>query len=140
METGNLDIPEILIVEDDEDLGLALSDRFKSLGYHVRVARTGPEAIAIAVDHNHHAVILDLNLADMDGLQVLRSLKEIDPTLLAVVLISEPDTTLKKEVSALGAFECLVKPYNSHELDAFISWAIKVKPLLQSRQRDSSVA
>lgn len=139
MDRMTPDVPEVLIVENDDDIGLGLRDRYQSLGCQVHVARTGAAAIAIAATHDFHAVILDLSLPDMDGVEVLGFLKEIDPTLSTVVLASELDTQVRKEVIALGVFGYLVKPCNGHELDAFLSWAVKVKMLSIHKNQDASV-
>lgn len=139
MDRAAPDVPEVLIVENDEDIGLGLRDRYQSLGYQVHVARTGAAAIAIAAIHDFHAAILDLDLPDLGGLEVFRFLKEIDPTLSILVLTSEPDAQIRKEVVVLGAFGHLVKPYKCHELDAFLSWAIMVKMLSLHKSQEAPV-
>lgn len=124
----------MLIIEHDEDIGSAITERLESWGCKTRLAQTGPEAISIAVTSYHDVVILDLNLVDMDGLLVLQCLREIDPTVLAVVLASEPDPWVQKQAIDIGIFGYLVKPYESHEFDTFVASAIKAKTLSRSKQ------
>jgi len=130
---------EVLIVQENPDLSKELESRLIAKGYVVRVAHTGPAAIALAVTNRHHVVIVDLDLLDMDGMEVLRYLKEVDLGLMPIVLMNQPSSAVKQELIALGAFACLVKPCNVLELDALIDWAAKVKELSSERAEQSCV-
>lgn len=136
MESREVQVPEILIVEEDEDLSQGLHDRFTAKGYRVRVAHTGPAALAAAATCRHQVVIVDLDLLDMDGLELLSHLKEIDPQFMPIVLMNQPDAGVKQELISIGAFACLVKPCSVRELDALVSWVIKVKMLSADRQEE----
>lgn len=136
MDTSEVYVPEVLVVEENEELSQDLRDRFTAKGYRVRVAHTGPAAIATAVTCRHHVMIVDLDLLDMDGLELLSHLKEIDPQFMPIVLMNQPDAGVKRKLIAIGAFACLVKPCNTRELDALVSWVIKVKMLSSHRQEE----
>jgi two-component system, sensor histidine kinase len=81
----------VLVVDDDDDmrevLGLVLTD----LGYDVRAAATGPDALEIAADWRPGVALLDIGLPGMDGYGVARALRPLDPSLRIVALSgSEP--------------------------------------------------
>jgi PAS domain S-box-containing protein len=128
----------ILLVDDDPDITEALSDLLEHEGYHVHLAVDGGKALEKAKQHHYSAVILDLGLPDMDGLEVLRSMLEIDAKLPIIVLTAY--TTADKTIGALsqGAFAFLTKPYNRDQLKATLSRAVGVKALATRAEKIES--
>src|SRR5688572_31748779 len=81
--------PEILVVDDDPDVRRMLQNMVESLGYRARPAATGLEALTL-IQHGHpDAVLLDLSLPGIDGLEVCRRLRS-DPntSTLPILLIT----------------------------------------------------
>src|SRR5262245_39848121 len=76
----------LLIVDDDALLRQALAKRFERQGLAVTVAANGAEAVARAEARRHDIALLDLNLPDMSGIDVLARLKEVQPELEALML------------------------------------------------------
>src|SRR5690606_36985817 len=75
MEALRTTTPTILVVDDEVDICLALSDLLESEGYRVETVQTGSEALRrVSPVHSYSAVILDLGLPDLDGLIVLQRL------------------------------------------------------------------
>ena len=128
----------ILLVDDDPDISEALSDLLEHEGYHVHLAVDGGKALEKAKQHHYSAIILDLGLPDMDGLEVLRSMLEIDAKLPIIVLTAY--TTADKTIGALsqGAFAFLTKPYNRDQLKATLSRAVGVKALATRAEKIES--
>jgi len=77
----------LLIVDDERSLHMSIGEWAREAGYHVIDAYTGREGLAMVREHAVDVVLLDLRLGDVDGLQVLRKIREEDP-LLPVVMIS----------------------------------------------------
>ncbi|MES4785654.1 MAG: hypothetical protein C4294_07350, partial [Nitrospiraceae bacterium] len=119
----------ILVVDDDPDICLALTDFLEHEGYHVDVKGTGAEAIEQLQSHRFGAAVLDLGLPDLDGLDVLKAFQEVDPKLPVIILTAY--TTVEKTVGALsrGAFAFLTKPYNRDQLKATLKRAIGMQAL-----------
>ncbi|MGH7233689.1 MAG: PAS domain S-box protein, partial [Nitrospiraceae bacterium] len=119
----------VLIVDDDPDIGQALTDFLEHEGFQVEVAEDGAAAMEKAKRLHYGAVILDLGLPDIDGLELLKMLLEVDSKLPIIVLTAY--TTAEKTIGALsqGAFAFLTKPYNRDQLKATLSRAIGVKAL-----------
>jgi DNA-binding response OmpR family regulator len=66
----------ILVAEDDPDLALGLRNNLEIEGYDVRVARDGAEALALALQWQPAVLVLDLVMPKIDGMRVLRELRE----------------------------------------------------------------
>ncbi|BCA53110.1 hypothetical protein W02_02500 [Nitrospira sp. KM1] len=119
----------VLVVEDNPDLVIGLQDLLEHEGYQVSVAGTCAEALAQAHSRAFNAVLLDLGLPDGDGLDVLHTLQQLDPSLPVVIVTAS--TSTEKTIGQLskGAFAYLIKPYNREELRAILRRAIGVKDL-----------
>lgn len=130
METSYSSTPHILVVDDETDICLALSDLFGSEGYQVEAVETGNEALRrVSPAHPYSAVILDLGLPDMDGLTVLQRLHVQDETLPVIILTAHGDQQEKLATLRHHAFAHLMKPYNRREVLAMVRRAVEVKTL-----------
>jgi DNA-binding response OmpR family regulator len=105
----------ILIVDDDVELVGLLSFAFETAGYVVGTAFDGNEALAMVRAHNPELVILDVNLPNQDGFQVLAELRRISqaPVIMLTVRATEEDEI---EGLDLGADDYLRKPFSPRAL------------------------
>jgi len=124
----------VLIVDDDAGLRHALSDRFKFWGHSVESAPDGTAALTVAARKSFDIVILDLNLPDRDGLDVLAEL--VRRECLAAVIMLTAHGTIGRAVEAikLGAVDFLTKPTDFDLLQKV------VERTLRGRQRDRAAA
>ena len=109
----------LLLVEDDEGIGRSLARTLEGQGFEVGWARTGADALAL-VSAATAVVVLDLGLPDMDGLEVCRRLRAMQPGSQVLVLTArgeEADIVLGLDA---GADDYLVKPFRLAELLARI--------------------
>ncbi len=114
----------ILVVDDDRPLARALAINLKARGYDVDVALTGRDALARAAARPPDAVVLDLGLPDLDGLQVLAGLRGW--TSVPVLVLSAREEQREK-VAALdaGADDYVTKPFGMDELLARLRAALR---------------
>jgi two-component system KDP operon response regulator KdpE len=114
----------ILLVEDELPIRKFLAASLASAGYQLDEAATGGQAIQHAAQKPPDLVILDLGLPDMDGQQVLRSLRE---WLSAPIIILSARDQEQQKISALdnGADDYLTKPFSTGELLARIRAALR---------------
>lgn len=119
----------ILVVDDDVDIALGLHDLLRHMGYRVDVTHTGTEAVARARSYNFDVVLLDLMLPDIDGMEVLSTLRTIDPALPVIMVTAFADVPQKHGSLIEGAFGYLTKPYDTEELKALVRRAVGVKHL-----------
>jgi signal transduction histidine kinase len=105
----------VLAIDNDEDVTRILSYIFETQGHQVICAHSGMEAIELARRHRPDLITLDLNLPDLDGFEVLRTLRAAEESRhIPVICISvRPDVRLAQ---ALGADFCMEKPLDIDRL------------------------
>ena len=110
----------ILIVDDDKALRESLEETVAALGHRPLSAASGSEALARLQRQPVEAVLLDLHLPDMDGIEVLRRLREKPKRPLVVILTAFASAANTIEAMRLGAFDHLTKPIGRDDLDALL--------------------
>ncbi len=106
----------VLIVEDDAALSMFLKRGLELEGYGVDFAGGGEAAIESALTDPPDLLILDLNLPDIDGIQVLRALQKVTPAISTLVLTGRNSVEDRISCLDLGADDYLQKPFSLHEL------------------------
>ena len=117
--------PRLLLVDDDPDITLALSDYLRMEGFDVEVAETGNGAIHKGTTQSYDVVLLDVGLPDRDGIEVLGELAERRPQLPVVLLTAF--TSIQKTTSPdklNKAFAYLTKPYSRAEIKEVLHRAV----------------
>ncbi len=114
----------VLVVDDDRQLLRALRINLSVRGYEVFTAATGSGALGAAAEHHPHAVILDLGLPDISGVEVLVGLRG---WMSAPVIVLSARTDSADKVGALdaGADDYLTKPFGMDELLARLRAAVR---------------
>ena len=130
-----MDKPLILIVEDDQQIRNFLNIYLKAQGYGCIETRSGQAALALTAANNPDIVILDLGLPDLDGLEVIRTLRGWSQIPIIVVSAREQDSEKAKALD-LGADDYLTKPFSTTELAARIRVALR--HMRQRRGQDES--
>lgn len=108
---------KLLIVDDESRFLEAIAKRLQKRGFDVRTATNGKDAIDIARDEKFDIALLDLKMPGIDGSQVLKVLKSEHQFLEAIILTGHGSLESAVELTRLGAFSYLPKPY---ELDKLI--------------------
>ena len=109
--------PRVLLVDDDQDISLALGDYLRQEGYDVDVVTTGNMALHKGTTQAYDVVLLDVGLPDRDGIEVLGELSNRKPQLPIVLLTAF--TSLRKTThpdKLNKAFAYLTKPYSREEV------------------------
>jgi two-component system, NtrC family, response regulator AtoC len=106
----------ILLVDDQDTIRFFLEKTLKQEGYEAVTAKTGAEAIEKAREVVPDLVLLDLKLPDMDGLEVLRRIKEIFPEIGVVMITAFGDIETAVNAMKHGAFDFVSKPINLDQL------------------------
>lgn len=108
----------ILLVEDDEVLGDALHESLRHNGYSVDWAKDGNAADTTLTQPVYEAVVLDLTLPGMDGLEVLKRLRHRKFTVPVIILSARENLDDRIKGLDLGADDYLTKPFKLPELEA----------------------
>jgi DNA-binding response OmpR family regulator len=121
---GNVDA-RLLIVDDDPHIRLSLVRALNLMGYQVEAAGSGQQALALMEAAPFDLVILDLRLPDIEGVEVMLRARQIQPTLLIIVLTGR--ATLDSAIAAVKAHavDYLLKPASVHDISAVVSAALE---------------
>jgi two-component system OmpR family response regulator len=111
----------ILVAEDDPDIRLLIRTRLQMAGYEVDVARNGAEAITRIVGMQPDAVILDINMPEVDGFGVLAALKDMPQRPAVLMLTARHSTEDVQRAISLGAKDYLSKPFTETQLLARVA-------------------
>ncbi|SIQ75779.1 two-component system, OmpR family, response regulator [Rhizobium sp. RU35A] len=122
----------ILLVEDNQALAEGLSAILRGSGYVVDVVADGLSAEAVATAERFDLIILDLNLPEMDGLQVLRSLRARQNQTAVMILTARGAPEERVRGLDLGADDYLTKPFDISELEARIRVLLRRQAGLRS--------
>lgn len=107
----------ILLIEDSQDVVEYLRDTIlRPSGYEPVLANTGQEGLHLAVEEQPDLILLDLNLAHMTGMEVLRGLRDTVPTVPVTLLIFAGSEQIAVEALRLGVRNYVVKPLKSQEV------------------------
>lgn len=119
----------VLIIDDDPLIAKTLSSHMARKGFEVTQAETGEAGVQKFAEVGPDLVLLDIRLPDLDGLEVLRRVREKDQKSCVLIMTAFDDMKTTVEAIKLGAFEYLVKPLNFIDLDLTIEKAFQVRAL-----------
>ena len=100
----------LLLVDDEQDYLHVLAKRLKKRGLEVCAVFSGSEAIKTMRTQDFDVAVVDLKMQDMDGIEVLKVLKKLDPDLEVIMLTGHGSEQAAREGISLGAFDYLTKP------------------------------
>jgi DNA-binding NtrC family response regulator len=106
----------ILIVDDEEVVRLSHLRSLESADCNAQTAEDGREALNVMEQHPFDVVLLDLRMPDLDGMDVLKTIKQRWPDSEVVVITGYPSIETAKEAVRLGAFNYLAKPVGPTEV------------------------
>ena len=116
METRPDFQPRLLIVDDEVNLLKALVRMLRGQEFELFTAETGTAALSVLEENLIDVMLLDVKLPDLDGIEVLRRAKEIDPETAVIVMTGHGTIMMAVEAIREGAFEFLQKPFESEDL------------------------
>jgi DNA-binding NtrC family response regulator len=119
----------LLVIDDETVFVEVLAKRLSRRGVRVEKAFSGRQGIQMLRHRDYDAVLLDLKMVDMDGLEVLKVIKIIDPDLPVILLSGHGASEAAQRGLAGGAFDFLAKPY---DLDRLVE---KIRAASASRSR-----
>src|SRR5213075_1397177 len=129
MKSKNQDI-RILVIDDEPMMSDSLKRHLAEEGYAVDTAASGAEAIDLFDGGAHHLVICDLQLPDMDGLTLLRHMKDAKPNAEVIVVTGYGSVQTAVEAIKAGAFYFVEKPFDFEELLPLAEKALERRELM----------
>lgn len=120
----------ILVVDDEPNMADSLKQNLMEEGFSVDTAPTGAEAIELFDQGGHHLAICDLQLPDMDGLEVMRHMKDARPTTEVIVVTGYGSVARAVEATKAGAFYFVEKPFDFEEIQPLVEKALERRELV----------
>lgn len=117
--------PRLLLVDDEIGYLEVLAKRLTRRGFDVTTASSGSEAIRALRQWEFDLAVVDLKMEDMDGIEVLKVFKRMDPSIQVVMLTGHGSERAAREGIAQGAFDYLIKPVGIEVLVATITAALE---------------
>jgi DNA-binding NtrC family response regulator len=127
--------PSILIVDDDEVMQQTLSDVLKKRGYEIFLVGSGNGALAVIKKNVIDLVLLDMRLPDVDGIDVLKKIKELDTEILVIMMTAYSDVQTAVSAMKSGAYHYINKPFELEELKLLIEKGLETKSLINEVRR-----
>lgn len=128
-ESVQTDPIRLLIVDDEVGFVNILTKRLSRRNMEVTSAYTGTEAIQTLRKQDFDVAVLDLKMEEMDGIEVLKIFKKMDPKMVVIMLTGHGSEQAAREGIEFGAFDYLTKPCELEELMA------KIREAYQERNR-----
>ena len=121
-------LPDILIVEDTAALAKLYREYLKTEKVTVRNAATGSEAEALIAERSPDVLLLDLNLPDMNGLDILKRLQKAGSDIITVVITAHGSVNVAVDAMRAGAYDFLLKPLSAERLLVTIRNVLERRP------------
>ncbi|MBA4418312.1 MAG: response regulator [Syntrophus sp. (in: bacteria)] len=121
----------ILVVDDNEDMCLIISDVLRAEGHMVEIACDGESALNELKKETYNLMVLDYKLFDMNGLEVLEKLRGTTPLLDTIMISAFGSESVKARARELGVYDFIDKPFDVNVL------LKAVKKALCKRQADN---
>ncbi len=130
---------KVLLVDDEKDFLDIMTQRMETRGMKVSTSASAKEAIEKIKENSYDAVVLDLLMPEMDGLEALKAIKEIRPEMQIILLTGH--ATVEKGVEAIkeGAMDFIEKPADMEKLTEKIKKAQAQKMLIVEKRQKEKV-
>ena len=126
---------KILVIDDDTSLRRVLEYNLQEEGYEVLAASSGEEGLYLFGQSPPNLVITDMNMPGMDGLMVLKSVKDRSPETLVIIITAFGAVEVAVEAIKAGAYDYITKPFNRDELRLTVKKALQFSGLAEENRR-----
>ena len=116
----------ILIIDDEENIRKYLGQSLAKDGFEVHTAQYGKEGLNLLLGKNIDIVLLDLNLPDINGLDIIKEIKRIDVQSVIIIITAYGDINSAVEAMRLGAYDYITKPFEIDDIKIVINKALKI--------------
>ncbi len=120
---------KVLIVDDDHDLRAVVGDVLRDEGFAVSEAKDGVTALAVIKKNMPDAVLLDLKMPGLDGIEVLQEIRKIDSHIPVIIMTAHGDIPTAVEAIQKGAYDFTVKPPDFDRLIITLKRAVERRKL-----------
>jgi two-component system, response regulator, stage 0 sporulation protein F len=111
---------KILIVDDQFGIRILLNEVFQKEGYKTFQAANGVQALDIVKKHDPDLVLLDMKIPGMDGIEILKRMKVLDPDIRVIIMTAYGELDMIQEAKNLGALTHFAKPFDIDDIRAAV--------------------
>ena len=115
----------ILIIDDEMSIRFSLKTYLSKQGYQVYDAETGEKGLELFKKHNPQVAIVDIKLPGVDGIEVLRRIKKVNPNCIVIMITYLSEVRLAVKSMKIGAYDYYTKPFSLKEISESVSNAYK---------------
>jgi len=117
----------VLIIDDDESMRIACLQTLGEVGYRVQTVENGSAGLERANRESFDVVLLDLKMPGISGMEVLKTLKRLDPSIAVIIITGYATIDAAVKAGRLGVFHFLSKPFTPETLVSTVEKAVKSK-------------
>jgi len=128
----------VLIVDDEKNILLTLSQSLEVLQLETDTTTNGEEALAKLKEKDFTLILLDLRMPGIDGMEVLRQVREIRPDIQIIMISAYGTIELAVEAMKLGAVDFIPKPFSPEDIRALVSRVLDREKLDEQKVADYS--
>ena len=125
----------VLVADDEKVIRFVIREALEKQGYLVEEASDGEEVILKSRSNSFDLVILDIKMPKMEGLEVLREIRKIDPGIPVVMITAYGNTQIAMEALKEGAYDYFVKPFDVGEIRIVVKRALEKRRLQTQIER-----
>ncbi|MBI9078875.1 MAG: response regulator [Pseudodesulfovibrio sp.] len=130
---------KVLLIDDEAEFLENLSERMRVRGMEVNTAQTSENAVSAVEEEEYDAIVLDLQMPGMNGIEMLKAIKARRPDLQVILLTGQATLEAGIEAMKLGAMDFMEKPADIDSLTEKIKKAQAKKMLLVEKKSESKV-
>jgi two-component system alkaline phosphatase synthesis response regulator PhoP len=124
----------ILVVDDEAAIRYSVSKTLQRVGYVVREAASGEEALEMLKGNWFDVVLTDIRMPGIDGVELVRRIKDADPDTVVILMTAYPNLGTAVEALRLGAHDYLIKPSSSQDIRASVARGVERAQALKRRR------
>jgi len=125
-----------LVVDDEKNIRLTFSETLAQMGFDTRTASNGEKALAKLVDAEFALALLDLRMPGMDGIEVLRRIREKHPEVRVIMITAHGTIESAVEAMKLGAVDFIQKPCTPGEIRGLVGKVMEREAIDESKAMD----
>ncbi len=131
-------MPKLLVIDDDQETCEYIKEFFELRKYVVLTADSGQKGLAIIKEQKPDLTLLDVNMEVMNGLEVLKKIKQYDPGAKVIMVTVASDDDTRQKARELGADDFVRKPIHRDYLEGTV--LLKVAALIRERKKKNADA
>ncbi len=126
---------KILVVDDERDVRDLLYDVLSAEGFDVSTANDGTDAFELFQKENFPIVITDIRMPKMDGITLLKKIKELSPLTTVIIITAYPSIESVKEAIFAGAYDYIAKPFDVDSIKIVVQRAVERQYLIEEAKQ-----